>query len=329
MDVNRQSRNESSGTMGKSSLVIGTRGSTLALWQSNHIAGLLKKKFPHLAIEIRNIKTTGDKILDSPLSKIGDKGLFTKELDIALMEKQADIAVHSLKDIPTQIPDELIIAAISEREDVRDIFIPHPTQPGLKLKDIPQGGTIATGSLRRRCQLLNFRPDLEIAEIRGNLDTRIRKLKESDWSGMLLAYAGVARLGWKEIIGEIIPPSVVLPAVGQGAIGIIARKEDTGTLEILQSVNHPSTHTSTLAERAVLRRLEGGCQIPIGAHGVLDGNRLTIHAMVGDLLGLTVIRDSISGDPENYEKLGIALAERLISRGADKILDEIRKTNGQ
>ena len=327
--MSRQSRNESTGIIDKTSLVIGTRGSTLALWQSNHIAGLLKKQFPGMTIEILNIKTTGDKILDSPLSKIGDKGLFTKELDIALLEKQADIAVHSLKDIPTQIPNELIIAAITEREDVRDIFIPHPSQPGLKLKDIPHGGTVATGSLRRRSQLLNFRPDIKITEIRGNLDTRIRKLKDSDWSGMLLAYAGVARLGWKEIIGEIISPSVILPAVGQGAIGIMARIEDTGTLKILEAINHQPTRISALAERAVLRRLEGGCQIPIGAYSILDGNRLTIDAMVGDLSGVTVIRDSITGDPENYEQLGIELAERLISRGADKILDEIRKNSGQ
>jgi hydroxymethylbilane synthase len=315
--------------LSKSKLIIGTRGSTLALWQSNHIAGLLKKKFPGLAIEIINIKTTGDKILDAPLSKIGDKGLFTKELDTALINKEADIAVHSLKDIPTQIPDELTIAAICEREDVRDIFIPHPDRPGLTLKNIPQGGTVATGSLRRRSQLLNFRPDLEIAEIRGNLDTRINKLKESEWSGMLLAYAGVARLGLKNIIGEIISPSIVLPAVGQGAIGIMTRKEDGAIIKLLESINHQPTWIATLAERALLRRLEGGCQIPIGAHGIIVGNHLTIHAMVGDLQGIRVVRDRISGDADKYEKLGIELAERLISKGAGKILDEIRKISGQ
>lgn len=311
--------------MSRTTVIIGTRGSELALWQSDHIAGTLKRLFPALQVEIKKIKTTGDKILDSPLSKIGDKGLFTKELDRALLDDEIDLAVHSLKDIPTQIPDGLTIAAITEREDVRDVFIPHPLQPALTLKDIPHGGEVATGSLRRRSQLLNYRPDLNIVDIRGNLNTRIEKLKNSSWHGMILAYAGVVRLGWKEIIGEILPTSIFLPAVGQGALGIISRKNDADILSLLQPFNHQPTRVATVAERSLLRRLEGGCQIPIGAHGVVADGQLTLDALVGDLAGTTIIRRTLSGKSEDCEKIGTELADQLLQLGADKILNEIRK----
>jgi hydroxymethylbilane synthase len=306
-------------------MIIGTRGSELALWQTGHVADLLRKKFSGLDVEVKIIKTTGDKILDSPLSKIGDKGLFTKELDKALLEKKTDIAVHSLKDIPTEIPEDLTLAAILERQDPRDVFIPNPSFPEMKLKDIPIGGKVATGSLRRRSQLLNLRPDLEIVEIRGNLDSRIKKLRNSDWCGMILAYAGVARLGWNEIIGEIIPVSVILPAVGQGAIGVISRKNDQSVLSHLISLDDGPTRLATLAERSLLRRLQGGCQVPVGAYGFLSGDILTLQAMVGDPSGTTVIRDSATGTPGDYDRIGIQLADRLISKGADKILNRIRK----
>ncbi len=310
---------------GTTKIVIGTRGSELALWQTPHVSSLLQSRFDGLEIEIKKVKTTGDKILDAPLSKIGDKGLFTKELDIALMEGEADIAVHSMKDIPTQIPEALTIAAVLEREDVRDIFIPNPGNPGLKLSEIPKRSEVATGSLRRRCQLLSLRPDLKIREVRGNLNTRISKLNDSSWSGMILAYAGITRLGMKNIIGEIIPLSVMLPAVGQGAIGIIARKNDPSVTAFLKELDHNITRIAVEAERAVLRRLEGGCQIPIGAHAEIDGNSITINALVGNLNGTQIIRDSISGKTVNHQELGTRLAEKLIGRGAGKILGEIRK----
>ncbi len=305
-------------------IIIGTRGSELALWQARHVGELLKSRFPDIDVEIKKVKTTGDKILDSPLSKIGDKGLFTKELDIALLEKEIDIAVHSLKDIPTEISEELIISAVLRREDVRDIFIPNPRSPHRKMKDIPVGGEVATGSLRRRCQLLHLRPDLTIKEIRGNLNTRINKLTESSWTGMILAYAGVSRLGMKDVIGEIIPVSVILPAVGQGAIGILSRRNDPSILSIVNSLDHEPTHIATFAERALLRHLEGGCQIPIGAYAAMTGNHLSVQAIVGDLKGEELIRDSVSGASDDYENLGIQLAEKLIEKGAGKILDEIR-----
>ena len=311
--------------MSAAKIIIGTRGSELALWQSNHVATLFREKLPSMRIEIKKIKTSGDKILDVALSKIGDKGLFTKELDNALIANEIDIAVHSLKDIPTVIPDELCIAAILEREDVRDVFIPNPGKPRIRLIDVPRGAEIATGSLRRRCQLLNHRPDIQIVDVRGNLNTRIEKLKKSPWYGMILAYAGVFRLGWKEMIGEILPTSFMLPAVGQGAIGIIVRKDNKAIIPIVKLLNHQSTHIATTAERAMLRHLEGGCQIPIGAHGILTGNELTLHAIVGDINGTKVIRDSITGSSDDSDHIGVQLGDRLLEQGADKILDEIRK----
>ncbi|MDD8019549.1 MAG: hydroxymethylbilane synthase, partial [Bacteroidota bacterium] len=248
----------------------------------------------------------------------------TKELDRALLDNEIDLAVHSLKDVPTQIPDELTIAAVTEREDVHDVFIPNPKYRSLTLKNIPKGGEIATGSLRRRSQLLYYRPDLSIIEIRGNLNTRVEKLKTSLWHGMILAYAGVVRLGWKEIIGEIIPTSISLPAVGQGALGIIARKDNASVLSLLDVLNHQPTRTAVLAERALLRRLEGGCQIPIGAQGTVNGNTLNLEAFVGDIRGKKNMRKKISGKGEECERLGIQLAEQLLDEGAGDILNEIR-----
>jgi hydroxymethylbilane synthase len=309
----------------KPKIIIGTRGSELALWQSNQVATLLREKLPAMLVEIKKIRTTGDRILDAPLSKIGDKGLFTKELDNALLSGEIDIAVHSLKDIPTMIPAGLSIAAILEREDVRDVFIPNPGQPMTRLEEVPRGAAIATGSLRRRCQLLNHRPDLQIVEVRGNLNTRIEKLRYSSWHGMILAYAGVIRLGWKQIIGEVLPTSYLLPAVGQGAIGIITRNDNTAVIPLVNLLNHQPTRMATLAERAMLRHLEGGCQIPIGAHGVLSGNELTLHALVGDISGKKIIRDSLTRPADDPEGIGVQLGNRLLQQGADKILEEIRK----
>lgn len=303
---------------------IGTRGSALALWQTNWIKSELQKIFPALQIDVEIIKTTGDKILDSPLSKIGDKGLFTKELEAALLDKRIDLAVHSLKDVPTKVPDGLLISAIAEREDVRDVFIT-PTNSKLnRFDELPVGSTIATGSLRRKCQLLNWRSDLQIIDIRGNLNTRFAKLDESDWAGMILARAGVVRLGWEKRITQIIPIEKMLPAVGQGALGIETRMDDTAVNEIVLKLNHKPTELATKGERSLLRHLEGGCQIPIGAYGRIENGLFKLDALIGSLDGKRIVRDSIEGKPEDSEKLGIKLAERLLKNGGDNILKEIR-----
>jgi hydroxymethylbilane synthase len=305
-------------------LTIGTRGSALALWQTNWVKAELQKYFPLLKIEVEIIKTTGDKILDSPLSKIGDKGLFTKELEAALIVKRIDLAVHSLKDVPTKVPDGLWISAITEREDVHDVFVAPLNSQHNSLDSLPSGKAVATGSLRRKCQLLNWRPDLEIIDIRGNLNTRFAKLDESDWAGMILAHAGVVRLGWKKRISQILSIEKMLPAVGQGALGIETRTDDSFINEIVLKLNHRATEISTKGERSLLRYLEGGCQIPIGAFGRIENGLFKLDALIGSLDGKRIVRDSIEGKPEDSEKLGIKLAERLLKNGGDEILKEIR-----
>ena len=308
----------------KQKLKIGTRGSALALWQANWVKNQLQKIFPDLLIDTEIIKTTGDKILDSPLSKIGDKGLFTKELESALLENQIDLAVHSLKDVPTKLPDGLVIAAVAEREDSRDVFIASVNNDYQKLDNIPVGSEVATGSLRRKCQLLNWRPDLKIIEIRGNLNTRFAKLDESEWAGMILARAGVIRLGWENRITQVLPLDKILPAVGQGALGIETRTSDQSTIEIVSRLNHKETEISVNGERALLRRLEGGCQIPIGAYGRIHNKTFYLDAIIGSLDGKRIVRDFIQGKAEDSERLGIELAELLLSNGGKEILAEIR-----
>lgn len=308
----------------KSKLTIGTRGSALALWQTNWVKAELQNFFPGLTVEIEIIKTTGDKILDSPLSKIGDKGLFTKELETALLERRVDLAVHSLKDVPTKVPEGLTISVVSEREDIRDVFIASPKTEIKEIDDLPIGSKVATGSLRRKCQLLNWRHDLEIIDIRGNLNTRFAKLDESDWHGMILARAGVVRLGWENRITQVLPLDKMLPAVGQGALGIEIRTDDPETFEIVTKLNHKETEFAVKGERALLRHLEGGCQIPIGAYGRIKGGLFKLDAVIGSLDGKRVVRDSIEGNPELAEQLGIELAEKLLSKGGKEILREIR-----
>ncbi|MBX7152274.1 hydroxymethylbilane synthase [bacterium] len=309
----------------KDHIIIGTRGSALALWQTQWVTVALQKIYPTIIIKQAVIKTTGDKILDSPLSKIGDKGLFTKELEKAMLDGKIDLAVHSLKDVPTVIPDGLILGAIAEREDVHDVFVSHPQKKYSGLDAVPVGGTIATGSLRRKCQLLAYRPDLNIVDIRGNLQSRKEKLDASDWDGMLLAKAGVTRLGWESLIAQIIDMSIILPAVGQGALAIEIRKNDNEIADMLAPLNHTETRLATMAERALLKHLEGGCQIPIGAYARVENNKLALDAVVGSLDGKMIIRSSITGNVDDVETLGIMLANELISRGADKILDAIRQ----
>ena len=320
--------------MGTETLRIGSRGSELALWQARWVDGELRRLHPGLTVTIRVIKTTGDKILDAPLSKIGDKGLFTREIEYALLAGDIDLAVHSLKDLPTRLPAGLALGTICKREDVRDVFIPHPANPVRTLLDQPRGVRIATGSLRRRCQLLNRRPDFSIMDIRGNLNTRMKKLEESDWSGMILARAGVVRLGWQERIGETLDPLIILPAVGQGALGIEIRADDAQVSAMLAPLHHPHTAAAALAERSLLRRLEGGCQVPIGTYARMEqsetgADRLVLDAMVGSLDGGTVVRGRMSAGESEAEQLGERLAEQLIEDGAGKILDAIRTNDGR
>ncbi len=306
-------------------IIIGTRGSKLALWQTEFVKRKLAENFPDLEFEIRIIKTKGDKILDSPLSKIGDKGIFTREIEIELLNGEIDLAVHSLKDLPTKLPDGLIIGAVMEREDVRDVLI---SKNNLKLAELPKDATIATGSLRRRAQLLYFRPDFKFVDLRGNIDTRFKKFDESNWDGMVLAFAGVNRMNYSNRISEIISTDVILPAVGQGAIAVEVRERDEKIFEMVRRINHLETEFATRAERALLKHLEGGCQIPIGAFATLKDGKIKLSAMVSNLDGTFLVRDSIerevSGD---IEEVGFELAEKLLEQGGAKILDEIRKSS--
>ena len=314
----------------KNSVVrIGSRGSDLALWQARWVQGELLRLHRKLEISITVIHTTGDRVVDSPLSKIGDKGLFTREIEHALLRGEIDLAVHSLKDLPTVLPDGLTIGAICRREDVRDVFIPHPGNSSATLLALPEGATIATGSLRRKCQLLNLRRDFRIVDVRGNLNTRLRKLDDSEWAGMILARAGVLRLGWESRIGETIDADVILPAVGQGALAVELRSGDRRVGRLVSGLNHVPTSQAAAAERSLLARLEGGCQIPIGAYARIESrdggaDLLVLDAMVGSLDGKTVIRGKSHGEPEEAEEIGRRLAETLIAGGAESILQEIR-----
>lgn len=305
------------------SLTLGTRGSDLALWQANHVADSLREA-GHL-VDVQIITTTGDRILDVPLAQIGDKALFTKELDVALLAGEIDLAVHSLKDLPTALPEGIHIAAMGERAAPGDAFVNHPDGPA-RLADLPEGAVVCTSSLRRRAQLLAWRPDLEIPPVRGNVDTRIAKLDASDWHGIVLAEAGLERLGLIDRMGERIDREIMLPAVSQGALGIVCRAADDETTKTLRdALHHEPTGYATMAERAFLRRLEGGCQVPIGAHATVDGDRITVEGCVASLDGSELLRDRASGAAREAEELGTQLAETLIEAGADRILEAVRE----
>ncbi len=314
-------------------LIIGSRGSDLALWQARWVQAELQKLFPTKEIRIEIIKTKGDRILDSPLSQIGDKGLFTREIENALLAGEIDLAVHSLKDLPTMLPEGLTLGAICKREDVRDVFIPYPDNPVRTLLDQLANAKIATGSLRRKSQLLNLRPDFTIIDIRGNLNTRMKKLDESDWAGMILARAGIVRLGWQDRIGESIATDKILPAVSQGALGIEIRTDDNETAELVKSLHHLPTAQAVIAERALLRKLEGGCQVPIGTFGRIERENglevLKLDAVVGSLDGKTLVRGKMHGARHTGDELGRQLAEILLRSGADRILASIRASSPQ
>lgn len=305
-------------------IIIGSRGSKLALWQTNLVANELKK-LVSCEIEIKKIKTTGDKILDSPLAKIGDKGLFVKEIEIALSEGRIDLAVHSMKDMPTDIPSDLTIGAVLKREDSRDVLL---SRDSLSLADLPQNAIIGTSSLRRKAQLLRFRSDFSFIDVRGNLDTRLRKMDSGQFDGMILAAAGIKRMGWSERIAEMISPNICLSAVGQGAIGIEIRKSDDDITSLVGQLNDNQTQVCVLAERVLMKYLEGGCQVPIGALAQLKEEKLIMSAMVASLDGKKYIRDEISGDPKKGQFLAIELADKLLAQGAQEILDEIRASAG-
>jgi len=301
-------------------LKVGTRGSALALRQTNEVIEKLRASYPGLELEARIIKTKGDKILDVPLAKIGDKGLFVKELELALLRKEIDFAVHSMKDLPTQLPEGLCIAAVPERVDPSDVLI----TKGPRLAELPTGARIGSSSLRRHAQLQNYRPDLRISDLRGNLDTRLRKLDSGEFDGVVLAYAGLYRMGWTDRITEKIPPRICLPAVGQGALAIETRDDDADVIEILKALDHAESHAAVLAERSFMRALGGGCQVPIGALASIETGKLKLAGVVASLDGSRLVRAEIPGDPEKPEELGKELARILRAAGADKILRELR-----
>ena len=285
--------------------------------QTNWVVGELKSLDPGFCVEVRVIKTKGDKILDVPLAKIGDKGLFVKELEAALLNGEIDFAVHSAKDLPTEVPDGLCIAAIPERVDPSDVLI----SSGLGLVDLPPGAKIGSSSLRRRAQLHNFRADLEICDLRGNLDTRLRKLETGEFDAIVLAYAGLYRMGWADRVTEKIPIDICLPAVGQGALAIEARKDDE-VVSILQGLDHADSRAAVTAERSLLRTLGGGCQVPIGALATVEDGKITLQGIVISIDGRSLVMGDASG--EDPESVGEKLARALLAGGAEKILEKIR-----
>jgi len=297
-------------------LVIASRGSQLALWQARYIAGRLGELGHECRIEI--IKTTGDKITDVPLAKVGTKGLFTKEIEEALLDGRADLAVHSLKDLPTELPPGLVLAAVPEREDPRDAVI------GCKLADLPRSAKVGTSSLRRSAQLRRLRPDLQIESVRGNLDTRLRKLDEGQYQAILLAAAGLKRLGWGDRIAEILDPDTMCPAVGQGALAIETLESGAGR-EAVRALDHASTHAAVAAERGVLGALGGGCQVPIGAHATVQGDHLRLLGVVASPEGDAVIRLEAEGAASDGASIGAQLGDRLLREGARQILDSVYK----
>ena len=306
--------------MSRSTLILGTRGSKLAVHQSQWVQARLQELAPGLTISLQRIQTSGDKILGVPLAKIGGKGLFVKEIGDALLSKEIDLAVHSMKDVPTALPEGLDILCVPPREDPRDALI---TRDGCRLDQLKPGARIGTSSLRRQAQLLHYRPDFTIEMLRGNLDTRLRKLREGQFDAIVLAAAGLRRLAWDAEITEYLPVHLSLPAIAQGALGIEARSDDTFVRELLSRFEHRPTRITVTAERALLHRLEGGCQVPIAAHAELDGDRLTVDGLVASVDGRRVIRHQIQGPASEAQALGTKLAERLLADGGDVILKEI------
>ena len=303
------------------SLRIATRESPLALWQANFVKDVLNQHHPALFVELVPMTTRGDQILDSPLAKVGGKGLFVKELEKAMLDGRADIAVHSMKDVPMEFPEGLGLAVICEREDPADAFVSNDYR---SLKELPQGARVGTSSFRRQCQLKEQRPDLEILDLRGNVGTRLGKLDSGEYDGIILAAAGLIRLGLAERIRERLAYELSLPAGGQGAVGIECRNDDLETLKLLDCLHHTQTAARVTAERAVNARLEGGCQVPIASFAELEGDSLNLRALVGAVDGSVIYRSERNGSQHDAERLGIEVAEDLLKQGAKAILDAIK-----
>ncbi len=312
--------------MGNKVIKVGSRDSALAMWQTQYVIDNLKSKTTEYNFEIVPIKAKGDKILDVALSKIGDKGLFTQELETAMLMGEIDLAVHSMKDMPTKLTEGLLIGAVMKRHDASDVLV---SKNNCSLNDLPQGAKIGTSSLRRRSQLLHWREDLVIYDLRGNVETRLRKMTEENFDGIILAAAGIERLGRANSISEKIPFDICLPAVGQGAIGIEIRENDEEIQTLLRLINDEATFTAVRAERRLLGTLEGGCQIPIAAYGEISGDRLFLRGLVGSINGETLIKEQILGSVSEAEQLGEQLAQKLIEQGATEILSAIKKEMNQ
>jgi len=299
---------------------IATRKSPLAMWQAEHVAAELQRAHPDLQVELLGMSTQGDKILDTPLAKIGGKGLFIKELEQGLLSGDADIAVHSMKDVPVELPEGLHLAVIMQREDPRDAFVSNRYR---NLEELPEGACVGTSSLRRQSQLAERRPDLRITSLRGNVNTRLRKLDEGEYDAIILASAGLKRLGFQERITAFIGPEQSLPAIGQGAVGIECRVDDAHTNALIAPLHHSETANCVLAERAMNQRLNGGCQVPIAGYAMLESGHLWLRGLVGEPDGSRIIRGEVEGTPEEAENMGIGLAERLLEWGAGEILEAL------
>ena len=304
----------------RSSLVVGTRGSRLAVWQAEWVQARLKELAPGLTVSLQRIKTSGDKILDVPLAAIGGKGLFVKEIEEALLRGEIDLAVHSMKDVPTVLPDGLDILCVPAREDPRDVLV---SRDSCSLDQLPKGSRVGTSSLRRQAQLLHHRPDLRIDLLRGNLDTRLRRLHNGEYDAIVLAAAGLTRMGWSNKVTEYLPPEVSLPAIGQGALGLEGRRDDGFVQTLVEKLEHRPTRTAVMAERALLERLEGGCQVPIAAHATIKGDILIMDGLIASVDGRRLIRDTIQGPASEAHGLGTRLADKLLAQGGNLILNEI------
>lgn len=304
-------------------LVIGTRGSKLALWQSEYIKGLVEE-ITGLPVELKIIRTTGDNITDVPLAKVGGKGLFTKELEVELMAGTVDLCVHSMKDVPTELPEGLVIAAMPARVDPRDALV---SGKGYALDTLPKGARVGTSSLRRVAQVRNLRPDVEIVDVRGNLDTRMRKAETGEVDVVILASAGITRMGWADRITGYIPTEQMVSAVGQGAIGIEIREDDPFMADVCDKIADGPTMQCVIAERVVMRKLEGGCQVPIGAYARLEGDTMVMDGIVGSVDGETILRSHLEGSSADPIALGEAMVAALIDLGAEEILSAIREAS--
>ena len=308
----------------KKTIRIGTRGSQLALYQAKKVKATLEGIFPQLQVDLKIIKTKGDKILDVALSKIGDKGLFTKEIENELLDGSVDLAVHSLKDLPTMLPEGLKLGAVLERGEFRDALV---SKNGKKLADLGAGDVVATSSLRRIAGLLKVNNQIIVKDIRGNVNSRLQKMEDGYCDAMIMAAAGLQRLGLEKYITEIIDPEVILPAVSQGAIAIETRIGDLEIEELMSKINHQETWDCIVAERAFLAELQGGCQVPLGCFSRIKNGELTLHGFVASIDGKQFIRETISGELTLGKNLGIALAEKMLEKGAFEILNKIKSTN--